>query len=81
MKSISTTNPAIMKNMECTIVKAHAPIIDIKVGVSLKHGASLHFKLFECLASIKIWQEAPLLALHLPKSHTETIMCIPQIVT
>ena len=25
-------------------------------------------------------QEVPLLALHLPKSHTETIMCKPQIV-
>ena len=34
MKSISTTNPTIMENMECTIVKAHAPNIDIKVGVS-----------------------------------------------
>ena len=34
MKSISTIKPAIMENTECTIVKAHAPVIDIKVGVS-----------------------------------------------
>ena len=33
MKSISTIKPAIMENMEFTIVKAHAPVIDIKVGV------------------------------------------------
>ena len=33
MKSISTINPAIMENTECTIIKAHAPVIDIKVGV------------------------------------------------
>ena len=34
MKSISTTNPAITKNMECMIVKARTPVIDIKVDVS-----------------------------------------------
>ena len=34
MKSISTINPAITDNMECTIVKARAPVIDIKVGMS-----------------------------------------------
>jgi len=44
MKSISITNPDITENMECTIVKARAPVIDIlkndlkvndvKVGVS-----------------------------------------------
>jgi len=33
MKIISTIKPAITENMECTIVKAHAPVIDIKVGV------------------------------------------------
>ena len=33
MKSISTINPAIMENTEYTIVKARAPVIDIKVGV------------------------------------------------
>ena len=32
-QSISTINPAIMENTECTIVKARAPVIDIKVGV------------------------------------------------
>ena len=34
MKSISKINPAITENTECMIVKAHAPVIDIKVGVS-----------------------------------------------
>ena len=34
MKSISTTNPAIMENTECMIVNVHTPVIDIKVGVS-----------------------------------------------
>jgi len=33
MKSIPTIKPAIMENTECTIVKVHAPVIDIKVGV------------------------------------------------
>jgi len=31
---ISTTNPAITENTEWTIIKALAPVIDIKVGVS-----------------------------------------------
>ena len=35
METISTINPAITKNTECSIVKAHAQVIDIKVGVSL----------------------------------------------
>jgi len=31
-------------NMECSIVKALNPVIDLKVGVSLYHGTSLrHF--------------------------------------
>jgi len=34
MKSISMINPAITENTDGTIVKAQAPIIDIKVGVS-----------------------------------------------
>jgi len=34
MKSISTINPTITENMECTIVKACAPVIGIRVGVS-----------------------------------------------
>jgi len=33
MKSISTIKPAIMEYTEFTIVKAHAPVIDIEVGV------------------------------------------------
>ena len=34
MKSNSTINPAIMENAEFMIVKEHAPVIDINVGVS-----------------------------------------------
>ena len=34
MKNISTINPAIAENTHGTIVKAHAPVIDIKVSVS-----------------------------------------------
>ena len=33
MKSISKINPDITENTECSIVKAHVPVIDIKVGV------------------------------------------------
>ena len=37
MKSVSTINLAIMENVECSIVKAFASFIDLKVGVSLDH--------------------------------------------
>ena len=30
-----------MENMECLIVEAHTPVIDLKVGVLLGHGVSL----------------------------------------
>jgi len=40
MKSISAINPAITEN---TIIKACTSFIDLKVGVSLYHGASLRF--------------------------------------
>ena len=43
------------------------------------HYISFHFQLFERLAGIT--QEASLLALHSPKSHTEAIMCVLQVVT
>jgi len=33
MKSIFTINPAITENTDGTIIKAHAPVTDIKVGV------------------------------------------------
>ena len=33
MKSIPTIKPAITENTDDMIVKAHAPVIDIKVGV------------------------------------------------
>ena len=41
MKSISTINPAIMKNTECLIVKTCTPANNLKVGVLLDHIASL----------------------------------------
>ena len=87
MKSISTINPAITENTDGTIVKVHAPVIDIKVCVSPQHSVSLHFVLFPGLKMFgyhskqKITLQVPLLALHLPKSHTEAITRIPQIVT
>jgi len=34
MKSTSTINPAITENTDGKIIKAQAPVIDIKVGVS-----------------------------------------------
>ena len=40
LKSISTINPAITENMECSIVKVHASFINLKVG---NHGVSLCF--------------------------------------
>ena len=43
MKSIPTINPAITENMECSIVRAHSLLMDLKVGVLLDHGVSLHF--------------------------------------
>jgi len=60
MKSISTINPAITENTDGTIVKVHAPVIDIKVGVYIttyKSGCVYHYALFcfqafECLATI-----------------------------
>ena len=56
MKSISTINPIIMENTECTVVKERAPVIGIRVGVSPQHTvyhyASFRFQLFERLANI-----------------------------
>ena len=43
LKSISTINPAITENTECSIVKC-ASFINLKVGVSLNHDhAVLYF--------------------------------------
>ena len=74
MKSISTTNPAITENTECTIIKARTPVIDIKVGVLplTQCVITLYFQLFKRLANIPM-QKLPLLALHLPKSHTKAL--------
>jgi len=43
LKSIPTINPAITENTECSIVKARTLFIDLKVGASFNHGASLCF--------------------------------------
>jgi len=43
MKNISTINPAITENKECSIIKACASFIDLKVGVSLDCGVSIRF--------------------------------------
>ena len=43
MKSISTINPAITENTECSIIKVCTSFIDLKVGVSFNHGVSLRF--------------------------------------
>ena len=39
MKGISTINPAITENMECSIINVHASFINLKVGVSLDYYA------------------------------------------
>jgi len=38
-----------MENVECSIVKAHASFIGLKMGVSLDPGVSLHFVSFLAL--------------------------------
>jgi len=45
MKSIFTIKPAIAENTECLIVKAQVPLVDLKVGVLLDLGVSLHLAL------------------------------------
>ena len=54
MKIIPTINPTIMVNMERLIVKTHAPMIDIKVGVSLLHGIYI-FTLYFASSSSNVW--------------------------
>jgi len=74
MKSI---NPAITENTDGTIVKAHTPVIDIKVA--LTQCISLRFVLLPGLRTFgyhskqRITLQVPLLALYLRKSHTEAI--------
>ena len=55
MKNILTINPAIAENTECLIVKACAPIIDLKWVCRFNkvyHCALFHLRLFEHLANI-----------------------------
>ena len=76
-----------MENMQCTIVKACAPVIDIEVGVLPSHSVSLHFILLPALRKFgnhskqRIMLKALLLALHISETHTEAITRVPQIVT
>ena len=68
MKSIFTINLAIMKNMECSIIKVLASFIDLK-WVHRLVMALFRFYLFEHVgkrSKKRILLEAPLLALHLP---------------
>ena len=82
-------NPAITENTECFIIKACAPVIDIKVGVSLLTWCitTLHFTIstsnvwLSFQAKNNVRSAPPLLALHLPKSRTEALMLVPQIIT
>ena len=57
MKSISTIKPVIKENTECSIVKACATFIDLKIGVLLDHDASLMHPLLlalrTCLATFQ----------------------------
>ena len=41
IKSIPSINPAITEITEYSIIKVHASVIDLKVGMSLGHGVSL----------------------------------------
>ena len=43
VKSVSTINPVITENTECSIVKVRTTFMDLKVGVSLDHDESLCF--------------------------------------
>jgi len=52
MKSSCTINPAIMENTERLIVKVCAPVIDLKVGMSLNDSVSLCFVLFPTLRTL-----------------------------
>ena len=52
MKSISIIIAAITENTECTIVKVHAPVIDLKALNTVYHYALFHFQLFKHLANI-----------------------------
>ena len=42
MKSISTINPAIMENMECSIIKAHSPVKDLDLEVQIDSKLEFH---------------------------------------
>jgi len=72
-----------MESTECLIIKEYIPVIDWKVDVSPSHGESLRFPFnyFKHIGQQKIAHDVTLLVLHLPKSHTEAITCIPQNVT
>ena len=88
MKSISTINPAIMENMDGTIVKARAPVINIKVGVPVALTRCIITLCFapRCFTprSSNVWlpfQAKNNVASAPASTHTEAITCVPQIVT
>ena len=75
MKSISTINPAINENTECTVVKVLTLVIKEWVCHlnTVYHYASFRFQLFEQHSKQRITCKAPLLSLHLPKSSTKAL--------
>ena len=81
MKSISTINPAIMENAEYSIVK-RVPYLSIKSACIPESCCitTLHFQQLQTPFKQRIVKEVSLLALHLPKSRTEAITCILQVV-
>ena len=80
--SISTIKPAIMGNMERSIVKTRASFFDLKVGLSLDHDASLRF--VTLLALQTCWEpfqvmnnirSAPASSAHILVSHQSHNVC------
>ena len=71
MKSISTINPVITENTECSIVKVHVQISNQKVGMSLVLGVSLHiiYSYFEHLNSVRYSPDSSALTQVLHWSH------------
>jgi len=78
LKSIPISNPAIMENMECSIISARAPVIDLKVEVSVGHDVSLFFQLlrthwvtFQAYKSVR--STSARTAFIYSKSHSEAV--------
>jgi len=86
MKSISTINPTIMENMECIIAKARpsywykSGCVALTRSIIILHFASSSSNIWLTFQAKNNVRSAPACT-HLPKSHTEAIMRISQIVT